>query len=873
MELNAEQRAVVDSLQENILLTASAGTGKTNTMAARIARVVEEGLARPEEILCLTFTNKACKEMRERIDDVVGEKARNIVIRTFHGFCYDVIRQEAKKKTDLFADFIIFDEEDCKEVIRQVKEEFERTGRWDTNAFQRFIEAVKEVRIKDDIFSGDEEADCGAALDALCRKESGRLAALCQVNFRTDENMVADLKKMGVKAMLAYERIMGEAHGLDFMDLQVRAYELLRDEEVRCRWRNSFRYINVDEVQDTSLVEYSIISRLFGENVLLLCGDYFQTIYEWRGSRPETVQQAYIRDWKPKAVVFYENYRATRLLLNASYDYLRGLFPAEVKNIYPRAVKAASSEAGEPILLHGSYGIEDEARWIYGHIQGLGIRDWSRVCILTRNNNYNTALAGALAGVNEEKRKAAELDGRPEPEWIPFFLVDEFKFFRRQEIKDVLAFLKVSVNPLDSTSLERTLKRFGKGIGETTVSYIQSPEARKLGIRLSDFVDPVTHETGDHYGLLLQEIEKGNVVVFDVEATGTDTTSDEIIQIAAIRLASDGSIGKSFMKYVKPSKSVGRSELVHHITDEQLAREGEEPEQVFREFEKFVGDSVIVGHNVNYDISILHSEMSRMGMEPMQIRAFYDTLNIYRRFYPNLKNHKLEYLGEVCQVTHKSSHDAFDDICATGEILMYAIRNNILPTREARCREEAKYLKKFKDMTEKLSKIRELAKTRRPHELMGDIVNEFGIRAYYEERGEIRRVNYLKQMYVYLKDWDEPELSPRDAMQQVLKLTALSNSELDSMLKRNPKIPIITVHQAKGMEFDYVFIAGLMDRVFPTSMSLRKDDCTEERRLFYVAMTRAKKRLFLSWCQNYQRSYYHMSSLIGDIDRQYMVTE
>ena len=156
---------------------------------------------------------------------------------------------------------------------------------------------------------------------------------------------------------------------------------------------------------------------------------------------------------------------------------------------------------------------------------------------------------------------------------------------------------------------------------------------------------------------------------------------------------------------------------------------------------------------------------------------------------------------------------------------------------------------------------------------MGDIVNEFGIRAYYEERGEIRRVNYLKQMYVYLKDWDEPELSPRDAMQQVLKLTALSNSELDSMLKRNPKIPIITVHQAKGMEFDYVFIAGLMDRVFPTFMSLKKDDCTEERRLFYVAMTRARKRLFLSWCQNYHRSYYHMSSLIGDIDRQYMVPE
>lgn len=873
MELNAEQRAVVESLQENILLTASAGTGKTNTMAARIARIVEGELAKPEEILCLTFTNKACKEMRERIDEVVGEKARNIVIRTFHGFCYDVIKQEAKKKTDLFADFVIFDEEDCKEVIKQVKEELEKNSRWDTAALQRFIEGVKDVRIKEDFFSGDVAEDYRKAVDCLYRKEPGRLASLCQVNFRTDEEMIAELKDWGGKALLAYDRILGEAHGLDFADLMVRTYELFRDEEVCSRWRETFRYINVDEMQDTSLVEYSIISRLFGNSRLLLCGDYFQTIYEWRGSKPETVQQAFIRDYKPKVIVFYENYRSTRLLLNASYDYLRGLFPEEVARIYPQEVKAASSEAGEPILLHGSYDEREEARWIYRKIQRLGTRDWSRICILTRNNKYNEALAEAFAYVNREIEMTAQMDREVPPERIPFFLVDEFKFFRRQEIKDVLAFLKVAVNPLDSTSLERTLKRFGKGIGDKTVEYIQSKEARQLGIRLSDFVDPITHATGDHYGLLLQEIEKGNVVVFDVESTGTDTTSDDIIQLAAIRLAPDGSTAEKFMKYVKASKSVGKSELVHHISDEKLAKEGEEPKKVFREFEEFVGDSVIIGHNVNYDISILQSQMSRLGMVPMKIRAFYDTLNIFRRFYPNLKNHKLEYLGEFCKVSHKSSHDAFDDICATGEILMYAIKNNILPTREDRCREEAKYLKKFKEMTEKLARIRELVKTRRPYELMGDIVNEFGIRKYYEERDQIKRVNYLKQMYVYLKDWDDPKLSPRDATQQMLKLTALSNSELDSMLKRNPKVPIITVHQAKGMEFDYVFLAGLMDNVFPGYMSLANDDCTEDNRLFYVAMTRAKNRLFLSWCQNYRRKFHHMSRFVGNISRKYLVTE
>ena len=105
--LNPDQQKVVNTLDKNLLLLAPAGTGKTDTLSLRIARILELGLAAPEEILCLTFTNKACKEMRERIDAVVGEKARNIVIRTFHGFCYDVIRQEAKRRTDLFADFVI----------------------------------------------------------------------------------------------------------------------------------------------------------------------------------------------------------------------------------------------------------------------------------------------------------------------------------------------------------------------------------------------------------------------------------------------------------------------------------------------------------------------------------------------------------------------------------------------------------------------------------------------------------------------------------------------------------------------------------------------------------------------------------------------
>ena len=118
MDLNDRQRAAAEDLDDHILLTAPAGTGKTDTLAYRIANILESGRAEPEEVLCLTFTNKACQEMRERIERRAGEPGSRVYVKTFHSFCYDVIKSEAKRHLDLFADFVIFDEVDCRTLLR-----------------------------------------------------------------------------------------------------------------------------------------------------------------------------------------------------------------------------------------------------------------------------------------------------------------------------------------------------------------------------------------------------------------------------------------------------------------------------------------------------------------------------------------------------------------------------------------------------------------------------------------------------------------------------------------------------------------------------------------------------------------------------------
>ena len=836
MELNDLQKLVVDTLDQNIWLVASAGTGKTSTLAYRVANIVDKQSAEPKEILCLTFTNRACLEIKSKVEEIVGAFARDIVVKTFHSFCSDIVRLTAKKNSDIFNDFVVFDEEDCKTLIAKTFNNYEVAG-----IIQNFIKQIKITIGLEDFYSENKIDDYQNALNYLYENDQRFIQNL----FRDHTNLNKRLQ------------VDGAAHGLDFEDLIIYANKALQDEEIRSFWTNKFKFINIDEVQDTSKLEYKIISKIFGDSNLLLCGDPFQTIYEWRGSDPKLVEEQFKRNYQPKIIVLDTNYRATKTLLKASYSYLKQRFNEQVTEIYPENIKIASAEDGEKIILHYADYIQDEAQWIYHQIKNLNVDDITKICVLTRDNKYNERLAEAFEKINQSMS-----------EKIPFMLIGEFYFFRRQEIKDVLAFMKFAVNKHDTMSLERVLERFIEGIGEKTIKEITSEEFRQSGARLTDFVDPSTHNFGDPYEELLQALETDNVVIFDVESTGLDTTTDEIVQIAAIRINADGTIKSKFEKFLKPSKSVGRSVNVHHFTDKFLELNGQEPKKVFEEFRKFAENAVIVGHNVNYDLSILTSQMNRLKMSPLIFKNYYDTLDIFRRFYPNLDNYKLEFLGEMFEVKHKSSHNAFDDICATAEILIYAVKNNILPMLETRRKFIKKHLNKFIDAMNLMTSIRDKVNFLRPYELMSEIIDTFDIKNYYQKEQD--RIKYLEDLKYLVKDLDDPKISPFDATQRILQYTTLSNTEL--FLKNDKKIPVITVHQAKGMEFDFVFVAGLMENIFPSYRSLLEKRIEEEERLFYVAITRAKKKLFLSYTKfdiSKEGNFYQkiMSRFVNDISK------
>lgn len=854
INLNEEQQKVVNEQKNNIILLASAGTGKTNTLAERVTSITKNGNSKPSEILCITFTNKACKEMSDRVMKIVGGEAKDITIRTFHSFCFDVVRTYAKRNTDIFSDFTIFDEDDCREVISKLSYYYATSNLMATNMqIQRVIDFIKVERARIETLEDRVLDEYKTVIDEIFKFREEKINQVCTNKGNLNLNLKNYIKFHGHELVTLYDSKLREDHALDFNDLIILTKELFKDEKVVRALKNKFKYINIDEVQDTSIIEYSIIEKLFEGNNVLICGDFFQTIYSWRGSDPEMIFNKFKEKYNPVEIVFSKNYRATKNLNKASLEFLNNAFSSKVSTMYKDGILAESKEDGEKILLKETRGGREEARFIFDYVNNLckNGEDLKRVCVLTRDNRYNI-------GLSEEFYQIGGYEGAD----FEFILVDQFKFFRRQEVKDILAFLKLIANRYDSLSLKRIVNRLPTGIGMKTLDAIESYKYKEVGIRLADYIDPLVLEYGEKFSLLINEFEKENIIVFDVESTGVDVTEDEIIQIAAIKLNKKGEVVDKFEKFLKNKKPVKDSYYVHGFSDEMLQRIGEDKEKVLKEFVEYSKDSIIVGHNVQYDINILCSELERSNLGKPKFKTFYDTLDIYRRFYPGNINYKLENLSKVYDTKHKPSHDAIDDIIATGELLVRAINEKIKETSMERMALMSKHLKAFTAISKKLNELFKIAESKRPYELVACVMNGFNIKSMYAGDENKEKLNRLRDLYALFRDLDDKSKGNRDALLDIIRITGLSNGELESLIinrTKKPRIPIITVHQAKGLEFDTVFLAGIQNNTFPSYMAIKEGNLAEEKRVFYVAITRAKKRLVITY--NSQGKYGHRNEI------------
>lgn len=798
--LNDRQRDFIAYQEGCAVLHAPVGTGKTLALAERAAEAIRRGV-HPSRILCLTFTNRAADELRQRIARHCGAKARPLVVRTFHGLCAWMIRIEAKH-VGLPADFAIFDEEDSCEIIGEIMRETEL----DRN---RRGEPIDEGVLNSKIAQA--KVDAPGQLLA-----TGEVADEVFADFDPVERHIASL----------YQRRLAAHHALDFSDLIFYARAMLETvPDIRDRWEQRFSMVQVDEMQDTHLSEYQVLRALARRcRNLVLAGDFDQTIYEWRGSTPDEVLRHFHSDFpEAREFSFVENYRSTRTLIEVA-SCVASSYSAREK---PRPGPFARE--GDPVVVHFAKDSEAEAEWIAAKVKSLvcsearaldGPLRYGRIGVLVRPNHRGAAISEAFARHG-----------------IPHLTVEMFEFFRRQEVKDAVAYLRFLMNPADGRSFLRMLARPRRGIGERTIERVLAAEAE--GLRLVDMVALSTLKTGDPFGGLLGEFSNGAITVFDTETTGLNPGRDEIIELAAVRLERGRPVGQ-FHRYLRNSIGVGDSELVHGISDAFLAENGQDPQKAILEFLAFASGSLLVGHNVSFDVRSLTAYARRLGA-PVRIRDYADTMEVARRFVDS-DDFSLEALADRFDLPVRPSHRAMDDVKATCHLLA-----ELVPLAARRALHRTSVVKEnlapFVRLAAELEFMRgELGKVR-PPELLKLILDKSGLLDFYRNEG--RRIDNLAELLRVFEERDDLELDPLSSLEYILSFVSLAKN-VDRLDPDDERVKVLTVHQSKGLEFDVVFVAGLSENEFPGWFAKRDNKLSEELRVFYVAVTRAKRRLILT---------------------------
>ena len=419
--LNEAQKEAALTTTGPLLILAGAGSGKTKTLTHRIALLIAEQNVWPSHILAVTFTNKAAKEMRERLATLVRQpNDRSFMpwMGTFHGICVRLLRMDGSA-IHIPRNFVIYDEDDRQGLIKQVMKS----------------QSISDKDMKPSAVSGA----ISSAKNALQDPDEYEASA----HYPFQKNVA--------KVYREYEVRRKAAHALDFDDLLIEAVRLLRDnKEIRDKWRAQFEYILIDEYQDTNAAQYQLVKLLVNEKQnICVVGDDWQSIYSWRGADFTNILN-FERDFPgAKVVKLEQNYRSTGSILEAAHAVIS-------KNTQRTEKKLWTAEGpGSPVQAHGVYDESEEARQVADRISAqvnIGARRYDEFAVLYRTNAQSYTLERAFIQMR-----------------VPYQIVGGVRFYDRKEVKDVVAYLKLIYQPNDRMSFSRVANVPTRGIGATSL--------------------------------------------------------------------------------------------------------------------------------------------------------------------------------------------------------------------------------------------------------------------------------------------------------------------------------------------------------------------------------------------------------------------
>ena len=690
--LNPAQRDAVLTTEGPLLVLAGAGSGKTRVLTFRIAHMIGDLGVRPWQILAITFTNKAAAEMRERLSAMLPDGGmRGMWVCTFHAMCVRMLREDA----DLLGytgQFTIYDDDDSRRMVREIMTHLGiEQKQYPINMIRSKISTAKNAMI------GPEE---------FIEKASS-----------------PQEQKAG-QVYLELERRLRAANAMDFDDLLVRTLDLLRTRpEVLEKYQERFRYISVDEYQDTNHVQYEIANLLAAKyQNLMVVGDDDQSIYSWRGADISNILD-FEKDFSRARVVKLEqNYRSTGHILAAANAVVRNNSQRKEKRLF------TDLGDGEKIQAYQASDERDEGRWIASEIEKLhvGGMSYDDMAVFYRTNAQSRILEDMFLRAG-----------------VPYKIVGGTRFFDRAEIRDVMAYLKMIVNPADEMSVKRVINTPRRGIGSTSIGRIEDL-ARTNGCSFFQACEIATAETGLFSAKVRHAL--GDFVALVREGRRMDGELKDVVEMI-----------------------VDKSGLVQAFRAEATM----EAESRAENIQEFFG--------VAAEFEETHEDIEGTLESLEELRA-----------------------AGVADVPEAAAAPAGTAMPMGAAMASAAGALSDVPTNPA--------------MTPvPTPSAAELAAV--------EIERTYGALAC-------------------------------KALPALLEWLAL-RSDLDALAGDTHAITMMTVHSAKGLEFPAVFVAGMEESIFPHIAGWSDDDpakLEEERRLAYVAITRARKRLFLTYAAT-RRTY------------------
>ncbi len=523
--LNDQQLVAVNCNEGNKLVLAGAGSGKTRVLTYRVAKLIKDFNIRPSDIMALTFTNKASREMKERLETLLKISSQGLWFGTFHGICRRILKIHWRE-AELSERFTILDSQDQLRLVKRIIKTNNLDDKlYDSKSIQSFINRKKDNGIRSN-----------------------------KINEKDDEVYVLVYKD--------YESILKQTHSVDFADLILKTYELLSDNEnILSYYTNRFKHIMVDEFQDTNLLQFKLLKLLNNNSgSMYAVGDDDQSIYGWRGALSKNIKNYTDQFIDVEIFKLEQNYRSTDKILNVANSLI-----THNKNRLGKELWTNSSR-GDQVKIFEAYNNDEESAFIVDKIKML-VRDGfkkSEIAILYRNNFLS-------------RRLEEELNRRG----MPYVIYGGFRFFERAEIKDMVAYLRIIVNPDDDSAFERTINNPPRGIGQKTIDIIRNI-AKENNISLWKTIKSFEDNSYKEITTRVKSALTNYInIIENIALDLNDHSLDEIL----IRIYKESNL-KTYFSEQKGEESISKQENIEElfVTAENFIKNNIDSENVIDEF-------------------------------------------------------------------------------------------------------------------------------------------------------------------------------------------------------------------------------------------------------------------------------------------------